>query len=300
MAAAPQMRESRFKANPDYRITFEPSPRRVRVKFGGECLAVCRFGKGLPFGQIFHGRRIEAIEKLRIDFANAADHGFENRARFGRSVAGRLHVPETMENDSGERMHHGGEGGDGKNVAGDFDGALLRGALDLLNPAGMRHRTHMPNVGEDSARLGFENLGELAIIRPGAGDGLLVNGALDRAEEIVFGRNVSLGAIQANVTLALLLGIIERMSMKERPDELAADVFEAEFEMRVLIDSMMAAVESCGADIDALLLGDFFGADDARRIACAGGGDSRIIGMREEVAQGDARRGSFDGIGGKS
>ena len=28
-----------FKTNPDYRISFEPSPRRVRVKFAGETVA---------------------------------------------------------------------------------------------------------------------------------------------------------------------------------------------------------------------------------------------------------------------
>jgi uncharacterized protein (DUF427 family) len=32
-------RESGFKTNPDYKITFEPSPRRVRVKFNGEWIA---------------------------------------------------------------------------------------------------------------------------------------------------------------------------------------------------------------------------------------------------------------------
>lgn len=36
MAAMAQQRESGFKTNPDYRITFERSPRRVRVKFNGE------------------------------------------------------------------------------------------------------------------------------------------------------------------------------------------------------------------------------------------------------------------------
>lgn len=35
MADTTDKRESRFKANPDYRITFERSPRRVRVKFNG-------------------------------------------------------------------------------------------------------------------------------------------------------------------------------------------------------------------------------------------------------------------------
>src|SRR5262245_60606559 len=34
-----QTRESGFKTNPDYKILFEPSPRRVRVKFNGETIA---------------------------------------------------------------------------------------------------------------------------------------------------------------------------------------------------------------------------------------------------------------------
>ena len=39
MAAAPQTRESGFKTNPDYKIAFEQSPRRVRVKLNGETVA---------------------------------------------------------------------------------------------------------------------------------------------------------------------------------------------------------------------------------------------------------------------
>jgi uncharacterized protein (DUF427 family) len=39
MSAVPQTSESGFKTNPDYRITFERSPRRVRVKFNGETVA---------------------------------------------------------------------------------------------------------------------------------------------------------------------------------------------------------------------------------------------------------------------
>ena len=39
MAMPSQTRESGFKANPDYRITFEPSPRRVRVEFNGAFIA---------------------------------------------------------------------------------------------------------------------------------------------------------------------------------------------------------------------------------------------------------------------
>src|SRR5260370_36643716 len=39
MATPTQTRESGFKTNPDYKILFEPSPRRVRVKFNGEIIA---------------------------------------------------------------------------------------------------------------------------------------------------------------------------------------------------------------------------------------------------------------------
>ncbi len=66
------------------------------------------------------------------------------------------------------------------------------------------------------------------------------------------------------------------MRVKEGPDELAADVFEAEFEMSVLVDRMMAAVEGGGADVEALLVRDFLGADQARGITGAGGGNGGI------------------------
>src|SRR6201982_3682821 len=39
MTATTQTRESGFKTNPDYKILFEPSPRRGRVKFNGEVIA---------------------------------------------------------------------------------------------------------------------------------------------------------------------------------------------------------------------------------------------------------------------
>ena len=39
MATIIEGRESGFKTNPDYKITFEPSPRRVRVQFNGEWIA---------------------------------------------------------------------------------------------------------------------------------------------------------------------------------------------------------------------------------------------------------------------
>ena len=79
------------------------------------------------------------------------------------------------------------------------------------------------------------------------------------------------------------------MRVKERPDELAADIFQAKFEMRVLVYGVMAAVKGCGADIDALLVGDFFRTDQARGVAGACGSDGRVEGMGEGVAQRDAR-----------
>src|SRR6202158_5870806 len=39
MASFIDGRESGFKTNPDYKVTLEPSPRRVRVKFNGETIA---------------------------------------------------------------------------------------------------------------------------------------------------------------------------------------------------------------------------------------------------------------------
>ena len=101
-------------------------------------------------------------------------------------------------------------------------------------------------------------------------------------------------AVEADVALALLLGIVERMGVEEGPDEVTADVFEAEFEMGVLVDGVMAAVEGGGADVGALLVGDFFGADEARGVAGARGGDGGIERMSEGVAEGDARRSGFD------
>jgi hypothetical protein len=96
----------------------------------------------------------------------------------------------------------------------------------------------------------------------------------------------------------LLLGIVEGVGVEKGPDELAADILQAEFEMGVLVDGVMAAVESGGADVEALLVGDFFGDDQARGIASAGGGYGGIVGMREGVAKGDSGWGGFDEFAG--
>ena len=62
----------------------------------------------------------------------------------------------------------------------------------------------------------------------------LVNLVRGFVEEKRKRRNVGLGAVESDVALALLFGIVKRMRVEKGPDELAADVFEAEFEMGVL------------------------------------------------------------------
>ena len=195
-------------------------------------------------------------------------------------------------------MDHGGEGCDGKNVAGDFDGAFFGGALDFLETLGMRHRANVPDVVENFSGVANQERGKFAIVVPGAGDGAFINFLAFFIEEERNGRNVGVGAIEADITLALLLGIVERMGVKEGPNELSANVFEAEFEMSVLVDGVVTAVEGGGADIKTLLVGDFFGANEARGITGAGGGDGGIKGVRESVAKCDAGRGGFDEFAG--
>jgi hypothetical protein len=107
-----------------------------------------------------------------------------------------------------------------------------------------------------------------------------------------------LRAIHSNVALALLFGIVEGMRVKKRPDELTADVFQAEFEMGVLINGVMAAEESGGTDVETLLVVDFFGADEARRVAGARGGDGGVEGMFETVAKSNARWSGLNEFGG--
>src|SRR5262249_51495790 len=88
--------------------------------------------------------------------------------------------------------------------------------------------------------------------------------------------------------------------MQKRPDQLAADVFQAEFEGRVLVDGVMAAEKCAGADVEALLVGDLFGTDETGRVTSARGGHGGVERMRESVAQSDARRSAFDKLRGVS
>src|SRR5215469_3103396 len=88
------------------------------------------------------------------------------------------------------------------------------------------------------------------------------------------------------------------MRVQERPDELAADVFEAELEMRVLVDRVVPAIKRGGADVEALLIRYFFRRDQARSVAGARGGDGGIKRMREGIPEGDAGGAGIDVLAG--
>src|SRR5437660_12901131 len=90
--------------------------------------------------------------------------------------------------------------------------------------------------------------------------------------------------------MALLLGIIKRMCVKKKPEKLAADVFQPEFKMRVLVDGVVAAVKRGGADVEALLGGDFFRRDQAGGVAGARGRNRGVEWMGERIGAGGARR----------
>jgi len=95
----------------------------------------------------------------------------------------------------------------------------------------------------------------------------------------------------------LLLGVVEWVRVKERPNELAADVLEAEFESGVLENGVMAAVEGCSPYVEALLVSDFFRRNKMIGITGTGGRDGGIKGMIKEVPESDAGRAGFDGFG---
>ena len=124
-----------------------------------------------PFGEFFKRFSSKTVEKLGVDFLDVRDHGADDGASFARGVRSGAHAPEAMEDDAGEGVDHRREGGDGKNVASDFDGALLGGALDLLEALGVGHRADVPDVIEDGAGVGDQKSGKFAVVVPSAGDG---------------------------------------------------------------------------------------------------------------------------------
>ncbi len=116
-----------------------------------------------------------------------------------------------MEHDAGNGVHHGCEGGERENVARDFDSALFGGALDFLYALGMRHGADVPDVAEDFASVGDKQRGEFAVMLPRAGDGVFVDRAGGGVEKERCRRDVSLRAVEPDLALALLLGIVKGM-----------------------------------------------------------------------------------------
>ncbi len=88
-----------------------------------------------------------------------------------------------MKHNAGYGVHHGGEGGDGQNVAGDFYGTFFGRALDFLNAFRMGHRADVPDVAENFTGVGNEHRGEFAIVSPGTNDGGFVDAARGFVEE---------------------------------------------------------------------------------------------------------------------
>jgi hypothetical protein len=104
----------------------------------------------------------------------------------------------------------------------------------------------MPDIVQNGARVGNQEQGKLAIVGPRADDGGFVNLAGAFIEEERDGGNVGLGAIETDVALALLFGIIEGVGVEEGPDELTADVFEAELEVAAAMLRRCLSVISSG------------------------------------------------------
>ncbi len=120
-----------------------------------------------------------------------------------------------MQDDTRHGVDHGGESSDRKDITGDFDGAFFRGTLDFLNALGVGHRADVPDVGQNIARVGGEKGGELSIAGPGTGQRVFIDVARGFVEKKRDRRDIGLGAIEADVALALLLGIVEGMRVEK-------------------------------------------------------------------------------------
>jgi signal transduction histidine kinase len=276
----------------------EPLVEFTRIRFSVRR----RNHRRIPFGKIFERFAIETIEELWIDFAHAINHRANHFQSFRRRIGSQSRPPKPVQHDARKRVDHRRESSYRQNVTGHFDGPFLGLALHFLHPLGMRHLADMPYLAKDLASVGFQQIGERAVMFPGAGDGAFVNLALGRAESLAGPRDVGLRAVQSDVSLALLFGIVERMRVEKRPNELAAHIFEAKFEMSMLVNGVMASVKRSRADGESLLVGDLLRLNDSRRITSASGGNRRIVGMLEPIPQADARPRRFDqgssGVGG--
>ena len=144
-------------------------------------------------------------------------------------------------------MHHRCRRGHRQDVTGDFDGALFRLRSTFLRALGMGHRTDVPDVGQNFPGVIFEQSGQVAVGPRRARRRARKSPAAPN--QVVHVGNVGDRAIQAHVALALLFGIVERVRVEERPDELPADIFQAKFKMRVLVDRVVAGLKRGRADL---------------------------------------------------
>src|ERR1700757_4638496 len=157
----------------------------------------------------------------------------------------------------------------------------------------MRHRSDVPDVVQDRSCLTDQQSRKLTVVSPGAGHGRLVDCPRALVEKERYRRNIGLSALHAHIALALLFGVVERVGVQKRADKLTTHIFEAEFEMRVLVARMVAAIKSGRANIQPLLVRDFVGVDQARRVTGARRRNGGIERMRERIAQGHTRRSRF-------
>ncbi|MNC88827.1 hypothetical protein D3C83_46900 [compost metagenome] len=109
-------------------------------------------------------------------------------------------------------------------------------------------------------RIVLEQRRQFRVAIPGADDRRLVDVERLAAER----RHERTRLAQPDVALARLLGVVERIRVEEGPDELPRDVLEAELEVRVLVDRVVAGVERQRADQVALAVGHLRDGDDAR------------------------------------
>ena len=155
------------------------------------------------------------------------------------------------------------------------DVAAERLALAILQP---------PEVRQDVERHPLEALRQLGVGPPRPED---------RRREYLARLALQLrghdGArlVEHDVALALLLRVVERKRVQERPDQLAGDARERELEGCVLEHRMVSTVEGEGADPAALALGHLLGADDPIGVAGPRSGDRAVVGALGRGPQAD-------------
>ena len=143
-------------------------------------------------------------------------------------------MPET-------RVHHRGEGRDRDDVARRLDRLLLGLALDLLAPlvGGARRQVAQLATGSAACRC-FSSAVSAAVALPGRLDRALVDRARLGRQAL---RHERPHLVEPHEALRGLLGVVEGVRVQERPHELPAHVLEAELEVRVLPDGVVAALE---------------------------------------------------------